>query len=93
MLDLVGLLDLDADAHTVDTRLDEDALVLVAGHGQGVQEDFRRRLGLDFGDIMPFRGLGGEVGQRERRSERGADTLEVRSEGLRLPPGVSELLE
>lgn len=34
ILNLVGLLDLDADAHTVDTRLDEDLLVLVARNYQ-----------------------------------------------------------
>lgn len=33
-LDLVGLLDLDADANTVDARLDEDLLVLVARNDQ-----------------------------------------------------------
>jgi hypothetical protein len=34
MLDLIGLLDLYADAHGVDTRLDEDALVLVSSNRQ-----------------------------------------------------------
>lgn len=91
MFDLISLLDLDADAYAVDTRLDEHALVLIAGNGQGVQEDFGRGLGLDLGDVMSLGGLGGEVGQRQRRGERGAHALEVRPEGLRLSPGVSEL--
>jgi hypothetical protein len=38
MLDLVGLLDLDADSYAVDARLDEDPLVLVARNGQWRQE-------------------------------------------------------
>jgi hypothetical protein len=33
MLDLVGLLDLDADSDAVDTWFDEYFLVVVAGHG------------------------------------------------------------
>lgn len=35
VFNLVGLLDLDADAHGVDRRLDQDALVFIAGDGQG----------------------------------------------------------
>lgn len=47
-LNLVGLFDLDANAHGVDGRLDQDALVLVAGDGQGGQQDFGRTARLDF---------------------------------------------
>jgi len=39
VLDLVSLLDLDANAHAVDAGLDEDALVLVSRNRQGRQED------------------------------------------------------
>jgi hypothetical protein len=53
-LNLVCLLDLDADAHTVDTRLDEDLLILVTCDDQGVQKNFGRRLGLYLGYIVPL---------------------------------------
>lgn len=36
VLDLVGLLDLDAYPHAVDAGFDEDTLVLVTGHDEGV---------------------------------------------------------
>lgn len=39
VLDLVGLLDLDADADAVDAGLDEDPLVLVAGNGQRCEKN------------------------------------------------------
>jgi hypothetical protein len=54
MLNLVRLLDLNAYAHTVDARLDQDSLVLITGHGQGVQKDFGGCLRLDLGDIVSF---------------------------------------
>lgn len=84
VLDLVGLLDLDADAHAVDAGLDEDALVLVSRNGQGRQEDLGRCPGLDFGDIVSLGGLGCEVGKAEGRRQAAADGLQVRPKGLRL---------
>lgn len=39
VLDLISLLDLEADAHTIDAGLDEDAFVLVARNRQRRQED------------------------------------------------------
>lgn len=84
VLDLVGLLNLDADAHAVDAGLDEDALVLVTRNRQGRQEDLWRRPGLDFGDIVTLGGLGCEVGQAEGGCQAAADGLEVRPKGLRL---------
>lgn len=36
VLDLIGLLDLDADADAVDARFDEDLLIVVSRHGQRV---------------------------------------------------------
>lgn len=84
VLDLVGLLDLDADAHRVDARLDEDPLVLVAGYRQGRQEHFGRRLGLDLGDIVSLGRLGGEVGERQRGRQAAPYALEVRPKRLRL---------
>lgn len=75
VLDLVSLLDLEADAHAVDAGLDQDALVLVARNGQGRQEDLGRRAGLDLGDVMPLGGLGCEVGQAEGGCQAAADGL------------------
>jgi hypothetical protein len=63
MLDLVRLLDLDTDADRVDARLDQDALVLIARYRQRAQHYLGRRLGFDFGNIMPFGGLRGKVRQ------------------------------
>jgi hypothetical protein len=84
VLNLVCLLDLDAYSYTVDTGLDQDALVLVARDGEGVEDDFRRRCGLDLRYIVSFRGLRGEVGERDGGREGGAHALQVRAEGLRL---------
>lgn len=87
-LDLVGLLDLNADANAVDARLDEDLLVLVARNDQRGQQDLGRRLGLDLGDIVSFGRLGGEVGEAEGRRDRAPHALEVRAEGLGLRAGL-----
>lgn len=84
VLDLVGLLDLDADADRVDGGLDQDALVLVARNGQRRQEDLGGRLGLDLGDIVSLGRLGGEVGERQRGSQTASYALQVRPQGLRL---------
>lgn len=54
MLDLIGLLDLDADPYAVDARLDEDPLVLVAGDRDRHEEHFGGCPGLDFRDIVPL---------------------------------------
>jgi hypothetical protein len=40
VLDLIGLLDPDADPYTVDTWFNEDFLVLVARNGEWIQQDF-----------------------------------------------------
>ena len=52
MLNLIGLLDLDADTDRVDAGLDQDTLVLVAGNRQRCKQDLGRRLGFDLGNIM-----------------------------------------
>lgn len=51
-LDLIGLLDPDADAHAVDARLDEDALIIVAGDDDVVEQHFRGGPGLYLGHIV-----------------------------------------
>lgn len=57
MLNLICLLDLNADAHAVDAGLDQDTLVFVSGNGEGVQQHFGRGLCLDFRDIVSLGGL------------------------------------
>lgn len=84
VLDLVCLFDLDADAYGVDGWLDKNTLVLVTRDSERSQQDFRARPGLDFGHIVTFGGLRCEVGQAEGSGQTAADSLEVRSKGLRL---------
>lgn len=84
VLDLVGLLDLDADADTVDAGLDEDALVFVARNRQGRQQHFGRCLRLNLGHVVPLRRLRRKVGQAERSRKTAPHRLEVRPEGLGL---------
>ena len=57
MLNLICLLDLDADAHRVDAGLDEHPLVLVTGNGQGRKYNLGGGLGFDFGDIVSLGSL------------------------------------
>lgn len=61
MLNLIRLLDLNADAHAVNTRLDKHSLVLISCDRKGVQKDFGRGPRFDFRDVVPFGGLGCEV--------------------------------
>ena len=69
VLDLIRLFYFDADSDTIDARLDQDFLILIAGDGQGVEEDFWRAGGFDFRDIMAFRCLGCEVGKGKCSSQ------------------------
>lgn len=62
MLNLIGLLDLDADAHRVDAGLDQDSLILVSRNRQGSEENLRSGLGFDFGDVVTLSALRCEVG-------------------------------
>lgn len=57
MLNLVGLLDLNADPYAVDAGFDEDALVLVASNGEWCQQHLWRGAGLDLRYIVTFGGL------------------------------------
>lgn len=70
VFNLVCLFYPDADADTVDTRLDKDLLIFVAGDVQGVQQELRRASGFDFGDIVSFGGLRSKVGDGKRGSQR-----------------------
>lgn len=87
VLDLVGLLDLQAYADRVDAGLDEDSLVFVSGDGQRGEEDLGGGLGLDLRDIVSLGRLGCEVGERQRSSQAATHALQVRSQRLRLQDG------
>ena len=52
VLNLVCLLDLDADANTVDTRFYQDSFVFIAGYRKRVEKNFRRAGRLDFRNVM-----------------------------------------
>lgn len=77
MLNLIRLLDLDADAYAIDAGLDENALVFVSGNSERIQQHFRRCLGLDLGYVVSLGGLRRKVGQAEGGGQGGADTLQV----------------
>lgn len=77
MLDLVGLLDSDANTHTVHAGLNEDLLILITGNSQRIEEDFWGTGGLDLWNVMPLRRLGSEVGDGESGRERRPDALEI----------------
>lgn len=87
VLDLVGLLDLDAYSDAVDARLDEDALVLVARNCQGRQQHLGRLRRLHLGDIVALGRLRRKVGETERCRQAAPDGLEIWAEGLRLMRG------
>ena len=80
VLNLIGLLDLDAYSYAVDARLNVHAFILVSRDGERVQDDFRGACSFDLGDIVTFRGLRGKVGQGEGGRERRAHALEVWAE-------------
>jgi hypothetical protein len=61
VLDLIRLLDLDANPHAIDARLDQDFLMIISGNSKWVQKDLGRTGGFDFGNIVPFCYLRGEV--------------------------------
>ena len=54
ILNLVCLLDLDADPDTVDAGFNEYPLVLVSGDDQGRKKDLGRCAGFDLGYIVTF---------------------------------------
>jgi hypothetical protein len=80
MLDLVGLLDLDADSYAVDAGLNEHSLVLVAGNRQRRQQHLGGCPGFDLGDIVALGGLRCEVGEAEGGCQAAPDSLEVGAE-------------
>jgi len=52
MLNLIGLLNFDADSDAVDAWLNEDFLVVVPRYGQRVQQDLWRACRFNLGDIV-----------------------------------------
>lgn len=63
VLDLICLLDLDADPDAVHTWFYQNLFVLVPGDGQGVEEDFGAAGGFDFRHVVSFGRLRCEVGE------------------------------
>ena len=57
ILYFVRLLDFDADTCTVHAGFNEHLLVLIPGDREGIEENFGRAGGFNFGDIMPLGGL------------------------------------
>lgn len=80
MFNFICLLNSDAHAHTVYAGLNQDLFILISRNCEGVEEQFRRALSLDFRDIMPFGGLRGEVRDRKSSGKRGANALKVRAQ-------------
>lgn len=70
MLYLVRLFYPYADPNAVDAGLNEDFLILISRHGEGVEEDFWAAGSLDLRYIVPFGGLGCKVGEGEGGRER-----------------------
>lgn len=54
IFDFVCLLDLDADADAVDTRLDENLFIFISRHCERIQQDFWRAGSFYLGYIVPF---------------------------------------
>lgn len=79
IFNLVCLLNFDADSYAIYTGLNEYPLVFVSGYRQRVEKNFWRTGGFDFGNVVPFRRLRGKIGESEGSSERGADTLKIRT--------------
>ena len=65
MLDLVRLLDLDANAHTVYTGLNKHPFILISSNRERGQENFWGCLRFDFRNIVSLGGLGREVGEAQ----------------------------
>jgi len=84
ILNLVRLLDADANSDRIDARLHQHALILIARYRQWRQQHLGRSLCLDLGYIVALRRLRRKVRQAQRRRQRAADRLEVGPEGLGL---------
>ena len=70
MLNLVRLLDLDADARAVDAGFDQYPFILVPRHRQRVQDKLGGAASLNLRDVVSFCSLRGEVGEGEGGSQR-----------------------
>jgi hypothetical protein len=71
-LNIIRLLNLDTNPNGVDRRFNQNLFILIPGDMHWIQNNFRRRpamrrgldrgaLGFDFGDVVPFNDLAGEV--------------------------------
>ncbi len=61
MLDLIGLFDLDTDAHTVYAWLNEHSFILIARDRQWIQKHFGRARCLHLRNVMSLGSLGSEI--------------------------------
>jgi hypothetical protein len=61
MLNLICLLDLDADPNTIDTRLDKNPFILVSRNCKRIQKDFRGGVRFYFRNVMSLGCLGCKV--------------------------------
>lgn len=66
VLNLVCLLDLYAHPDAVDAGFDEDSLVVVSRHSQGIEKSLGGCGGFDLRDVVSLGNLGSEVGERQR---------------------------
>ncbi len=93
-LELVGLLEADANAHRVDRGLNQDLLLLLpaipvalelgTSNGDRIQEHFLALARFDLGLVVALDHLRGKVLQAQRSVERSADGVGVGLERLRL---------
>lgn len=77
LLDLVGLLDGDADPDRVDRRFDQDAFLLVARNDHRRQQQLLAGPHLDLRLVVPFDDLRRKVGQTHRRGQGVTDGRQV----------------
>ena len=78
---MASLLDGDGDADGVDGGLDEDALLLVPGDDDRVEEHLGRLAHLDLGLVVPLHLLTREVLQTHRGLQRPLHTQQVGLQG------------
>lgn len=76
-LQLIALLDLQADASAVDAALDVAALLAVLGNGHRRQQQLFVGLNLDLGLVVTLDVLGSEILQTESDLQCAADAFEV----------------
>ena len=69
VLNLIRLLDFDADSDGINAGFNQHLLVFISGNDQWIEDDLRRAISLNLWDIVSFRGLRCEVAERDCRGE------------------------